>query len=102
MNAPMTFMRLMDASFGPEMTPNVFAYLDDIIICTETFSEHLDRLEVVLKKLLKAGLAINLEKSELCCTRVRYLGLLLDAAGLRPDPEKVRPVLEYPAPSNVK
>ena len=39
-NAPMTFQRLIDSLFSPEFQPNVYGYLDDIIIATETFEEH--------------------------------------------------------------
>ncbi|CAB0036910.1 unnamed protein product [Trichogramma brassicae] len=41
--APMTFQRLMDSLFGAEVEPYVFAYLDDIILVTETFEEHMER-----------------------------------------------------------
>ncbi|CAB0038643.1 unnamed protein product [Trichogramma brassicae] len=44
-NAPMTFQRLIDALFGPECEPFVFGYLDDIVIVTETFEQHLVWLE---------------------------------------------------------
>ena len=40
-NAPATFCRLIAALFGPEYEPNVFAYLDDIIIVSSTYEEHL-------------------------------------------------------------
>ena len=49
-NAPATFQRLVDKLIGPEMDPNVFAYLDDLIIVTETFEQHLEFLEKVLLK----------------------------------------------------
>ena len=101
-NAPMTFQRLIDALFGPEFEPHIFCYLDDIIIVTEDFAEHIRWLRVVLEKLVSAGLAINREKCEFCCSRVAYLGFLLDHEGLRPNPEKVAPVIEYPEPTNVK
>ena len=45
---------------------------------------------------------VNKEKCEVCCSRVAYLGFLLDKGGLRSDPEKVAPVLEYPVPRYIK
>ena len=101
-NSPMTFLRLVDALFGPEFEPNVFAYLDDILIVTEKFEEHLKWLEFVLRRLVDAGLVVNREKCEFCCSRVSYLGFLLDKEGLRPDPERIEPVLNFPAPQSVK
>ncbi|CAB0042650.1 unnamed protein product [Trichogramma brassicae] len=61
-NAPMTFQRLIDALFGPECEPFVFGYLDDIVIVTETFEQHLVWLEKVLERLNSAGLTINRKK----------------------------------------
>ena len=101
-NAPMTFVRLVDSLFGPEIEPHVFVYLDDIVIAIETFKEHLVWLEFMLKRLADAGLKVNEEKCEFCCSRISYLGFLLDREGLRPDPEKVAPVLNYPPLQNVK
>ena len=101
-NAPMTFQRLVDSLFGPEFQPSVFGYLDDIIIATETFEEHVMWIELVLKRLVEANIKVNKEKCEVCCSRVTYLGFLLDEEGLRSDPDKIAPVLEYPAPKNIK
>ena len=47
-----------------------------------------------------AGLDVNREKCEFCCSQVSYLGFLFDREGLRSDPEKVTP--NYPVPKNVK
>ena len=41
-NAPATFCRMVDALFGQQHEPNVFAYLDDIIILSSTYEEHLE------------------------------------------------------------
>ena len=97
-NAPATFQSLIDALFGPEMKPNVFGYLDDIIIATETFEEHQKWLEIVLTKIRDAQLTVNWKKCEFGCSRVRYLGYLLDRDRLRPDIERVKPILEYHVP----
>ena len=53
-NVPAILQRLIDALFGPEMEPNVFGYLDDIIIATDTFEEHQKWLEIVLSVSLGA------------------------------------------------
>ena len=76
--APATFQRLIDSLFGPEMEPHVFGYLDDIIIATDTFEEHQKWLEIVLMKIQDAQLTVNWKKCEFGCSRVRYLGYLLD------------------------
>ena len=65
-NAPATFFRLVNAMFGQQYEPHVFAYLDDIIIVSSTYEEHLDLLEFVLDRLVSAGLKIKREKCEFC------------------------------------
>ena len=58
-NAPITFQRLIDSLFGSEFQPNVFGYLDDIIIATETFEEHKYWVELVLKRLVEARMKVS-------------------------------------------
>ncbi|KAL7293051.1 hypothetical protein TKK_0013495 [Trichogramma kaykai] len=101
-NSPMTWNRLVDHLFGPAYEPYVFYYLDDIIIVTDTFQAHLEWVRDVLSRLMSVGLEINPDKCEFCCERVKYLGYVLDRHGLRVDPDKVKPIVEYPRPENVK
>ena len=96
------FQRLLDRLITPEFEPHAFAYLDDIIIVSETFKEHTYWLEKVLDAILKAGLTVNREKSEFGCSQVRYLGYLVDRTGMHPDPEKVEPITSYPAPNTLR
>ncbi|XP_026830521.1 uncharacterized protein LOC113563294 [Ooceraea biroi] len=100
--APTTFQRLLDHLIGPEMAPYVFVYLDDIVIVTPTFEEHIVWLKKVLDKITAAGLTINAEKCEFCKSRVKYLGFVVQHDGLTVDPDKTSPILEYPAPTNLK
>ena len=101
-NAPATFQRLLDKIIGPEMEPHAFAYLDDKIIVTETFQDHLEGLSKVLTKIKEAGLEINRKKCEFCCSQVHYLGFLVNENGLQTDPDKIDPILKYPVPRNIK
>ena len=101
-NAPATFQRLMDKIITLDLKPNVFCYLDDIIIVTKNFEEHLKTLETVLEKINEAGLTINLEKSEFGCSKVKYLGFVGNEKGLLMDEDKIKPILEFPTPKNVK
>ena len=92
-NAPATFQRLLDQLVGIKMYPHVFVYLDDIIIVTSTFEEHLDWLRQVLQKIGDSGLTINREKCEFCCAEVRYLGFVVNRNGLQVDTDKVAPIV---------
>ena len=93
----------MDKIITPDLKPFVLTYQDDIVIATETFDKHLKYLKIVFKKLVEAGLfSKNPEKCDFGCKEIIYLGFVLDANGLRPGKEKIKPVLEYPAPTNLK
>lgn len=100
-NAAQTQQRLMDRLLGPELEPNVFVYLDDIIIATDTFEKHMETLEVVLNSLKKASLTINIDKCEFCRPSLNYLGYVVDGLGLRTNPDKIEAIVNYPLPSTI-
>lgn len=59
-NAPATQQRLVDTLFyGPEFEHMVFVFVDDIIVISPTFEEHIALLKRVLNKLKIANLTIN-------------------------------------------
>lgn len=101
-NAAQTLSKLMERVLGYDLEPCVFTYLDDILICTETFEEHLDMLAKVSERLKKANLTINLEKSKFCVKQLKYLGYLIEPDGLKTDPQKVEPIINYPIPTSAK
>lgn len=100
-NSPATWQRLIDQVLGPELEPFVFVYLDDVVICTPTFEQHLEILEEVFKRLVKAGLTLSREKCQFCRGELRYLGYTVDSHGLHVDPAKVQAILDIPTPRNV-
>jgi len=89
-SAPATFQRLLDKLLGPELEPHVFIYLDDIIIVSATFDEHLQHLAEVFRRLRNARLRLNPEKCHFCRSELKYLGHIIDQQGIRTDPEKVK------------
>lgn len=102
-NAPATQQRLVDYLFyGPEFENKVFVYVDDIIIISGTFEQHISLLTKVLEKLKIANLTINLEKSHFFRKQLKYLGYIIDINGLQADPEKVEAIVKYPTPTNRK
>lgn len=59
-NAAQTQQRLVDALFGPKYEPRIFSYLDDILITSKTFEEHIQLLYEVKNILKDAGLTISI------------------------------------------
>lgn len=101
-NSPATQQRLMDHLFTPDFDNKVFCYLDDIIIISSTFEEHISLLLKVHQKLAYAGLTINFEKSKFFRKELKYLGYVVDEQGLRADPSKIEAILAYPIPTSKK
>lgn len=101
-NAPATQQRLVDSLFMPDLELKAFCYLDDVIIVSETFDEHVSVLLRVLQKLKRANLTINFDKCRFFRDSLKYLGYVVDSHGLRTDPDKVQAILNYPVPSNRK
>lgn len=101
-NSTARMMRLMDKVFGPEYANNIFYYVDDIILISETFEEHMTLLQTACEKLKQAGLTINLDKSVFCRSSLKFLGYVVDRRGLRTDGDKVKAIVEFPPPSTQK
>lgn len=101
-NAAQNLSKLMDSVLGYDLEPNVFCYLDDIIVATNDFSEHLRMLNIVAERLSNANLTINLEKSKFCVPQLPYLGYILDKDGIHVDSEKVQCIIDYPVPKTLK
>lgn len=101
-NAAQNMSKLMDLVLGFDLEPKVFVYLDDIIIATDDFDEHLEMIKAVADRLRKVNLTINIEKSKFCVPKLQYLGYVLDADGIHTDAEKIKAIVDYPVPKTVK
>ncbi len=99
-NAPATFQRLMEQTLA-DLT-NTMAYLDDVIIYSSTFDEHITRLEAVFNKLQQQGLKLKPSKCHLFQKRVKYLGHVISENGIEADPEKIDAVKKWPIPKTIQ
>ncbi|KAI2657313.1 Retrovirus-related Pol polyprotein from transposon 17.6 [Labeo rohita] len=95
--APATFQRLMDQVLaGCEQY--AAAYLDDAVIYSGTWQEHLRHLDDILKRLQEAGLTINTTKCSWAQEEVKYLGYLLGHGQIRPQVEKLKAIRNIAQP----
>lgn len=99
-NSPATFQRTMNFLF--QGLEGVQVYLDDIIIFSDTWSQHVDRLISVLRKLQDAHLTIKLAKTSFCSAMVTYLGHDVGHGRVRPKSANVEAILAYPTPHTKK
>lgn len=99
-NAPAYFQRnIMMLLSG---IPNVHAYLDDIMVATETFGQHLEALTLLLERCASANLRLKMSKCQLAMTEIKYLGFIVCSGGIRPDENKVAAIMELAAPNNIR
>lgn len=77
-------------------------YLDDIIILSKTFDEHIQNLEQVFERLKTANLKMNPKKCKLLQKQVSFLGHVVNENGISTDPEKIEAVQNWPVPNSIK
>ena len=78
------------------------AYLDDIIIFSQNEQEHLKHIEIIFKKLKKAGLKLKESKCNFFKREIHYLGHLISVSGIQPLPEKLDSIRNMPKPRSPK
>ena len=101
-NAPATFQRLMDCVLAGLHWKTCLVYIDDIIVVGKSFDEHLCNLQAVLERLRQAGLKLHPRKCQLLRHKVTYLGHVVSAQGITPDPDKTDRVNRWLTPQSAK
>ncbi|MCG8044919.1 MAG: RNase H-like domain-containing protein [Candidatus Thiodiazotropha endolucinida] len=101
-NAPATFQRLMERCMGELNLKECLIFLDDILVYSQNFQEHLERLEAVFSRLKQHGLKLKPSKCEFFKTKVKYLGHVVSESGVQTDPDKISALATWPEPDNVK
>jgi cleavage and polyadenylation specificity factor subunit 1 len=109
--ASQTFQRFIDTVTrktetqcpdGTNKEVNLFAYIDDILVASETEEEHLQDLEALFKRLAAHGLKLNQEKCDFGKTELTFLGHRINSEGITPLPEKVEAISKMSRPTTYK
>ncbi|MBW0584113.1 hypothetical protein O181_123828 [Austropuccinia psidii MF-1] len=102
-NAPSHYQRQMNTIFPHELLEGwLIIYIDEIIICSETWKLHLERLSLVLKKILQVNMKISLKKCNFGFHELKALGHVVSGLSLGVDKTKVDVVLLKQMPQNKK
>lgn len=101
-NASQTMTRLMDKVIPASLRNEVFVYLDDLLVVSDSFESHLAVLTTVAEHIRQAGLTLNVEKSHFCRRTVKYLGHVIGEGVIRTDPDKISAMVDFPVPRTLK
>lgn len=88
-NSPGSFMRMMTGIFGDQNFLNLLCYLDDLLVFAPTKKLALERLELVFSRLRTHKLELAPKKCWFLRRSVKFLGHIVDEAGVSTDPSKV-------------
>src|ERR1700738_2166443 len=99
-NAPTTFQHLMNDVLREYLDDFVVIYLNDVLIYSETTSEHKRHVRMVLEKLRQAGLYAKPEKCQFSVQEVAFLGYLISPHGVRMNLKKVEAVTSWLTPQS--
>ena len=95
-NAGATFQRYMDTLFAN--VPNVFVYLDDLLIASESEADHIQDLETVFTILSENNLRLTSRKCQFFQSSLTFLGYEISADGVRPPADRVSAISDMPLP----
>ena len=101
-NAPPTFQRLMQRVLHGLDWQICLVYIDEVIVFSSSFEEHLSRLTTVFGRLREANLKLKPSKCHFARTSVDFLGFVVSSEGILPDPSKLDTVRTFPVPKFVK
>ena len=99
-NAPATFQRLMNYILRDVLGKKALVYLDDVIIFSDTFEEHLADIRIVFDLIRSAGLRLKRTKCQFIKESVDYLGHVISRTGIAPDPAKIDKIANYKVPTS--
>ncbi|GMI81659.1 hypothetical protein HRI_001835200 [Hibiscus trionum] len=101
-NAPSTFQSTMNDIFRPYLRKFVLIFLDDILIFSRDWFDHLTHVRMVLEVLRDHGFVAKRAKCLFGQRTVEYLGHIVSREGLAVDPSKVEAIQLWPEPTTTK
>ena len=97
-SAPEVFQNVMSHLF--QDIEGVEVIVDDLVVWGENVEQHDERLRQVLDRCRERNLKLNREKCHFRVSEIHYMGHVLSADGVKPDPKKVEAILAMPTPAN--
>ncbi|GFV53729.1 retrovirus-related Pol polyprotein from transposon opus [Trichonephila clavipes] len=96
------FQKAIDIILKPVMGKFVNVYMDNVIISSPSFTQHVKHLKEVFQLLHEAGLTLNKDKCKFGCEELKYLALIINKEGIKTDETKVQAIVEMKPLHNSK
>jgi hypothetical protein len=94
--------RLLDRIFQDNKFEFVYHYLDDVVIYSESFDDHLEHTRLVLERLRQAGLTVKPQKVVFATQEISFLGHLVSPGCVRIDSERTKPIRDFLVPRDAR
>jgi hypothetical protein len=99
-NVPAAFKGHINSVLREHLDQFRIAYLDDIVVYSNSLEEHTEHVQCVLAKLQEAGLYLKLSKCEFNMPRISFVGSIITLEGVEMEPDRVRTIAEWPEPES--
>ena len=101
-SSPNSFQLLVDKLLRGLTYKSCLCYLDDVLVCSETFQQHISDLNDIFTRFRNAGLKLNPKKCSFAKSSCVFLGHHISSEGIKPPPDRIKALEKYPFPKNVK
>ncbi|XP_058774197.1 uncharacterized mitochondrial protein AtMg00860-like [Vicia villosa] len=91
----------MNDLLRPYLRRFVLVFFDDILIYSNSYSDHLLHLTLILDLLASNKFVAKLSKCVFAVPKVEYLGHVISLSGVTPDPDKIQAILDWPKPRSL-
>ncbi len=99
-NAPAAFQGHINNVLREHLDQFCIAYLDDIVVYSNSLEEHREHLRLIVAKLQEAGLYLKMSKCEFEMQRISFVGFIVTPEGVEMEPDRVRTIAEWPEPAS--
>ena len=101
-SSPNSFQLLMDKVLNGLSFKTTLCYMDDVIVVSETFSQHMKDLTEVFDRISNAGLKLLPSKCQFAQNRCVFLGHGISKEGIRPPPDRINAIKDFTEPKTAK
>ena len=101
-NALGSFQHFINNTLCPYLDVFCTAYINNILVYSNSIAEHQKHVKLILQALCGAGLQLNVDKCKFYKTEILYLGFIIFTNGIQMDPKKIEAIVNWQKPENVK